>query len=49
MKIGSWITVPADPVMLFDTDPARIWSEILCTLGDEYRLYADMPFDPSLN
>jgi putative transcriptional regulator len=49
MKIGSWITVPADPVMVFEKDPTRIWPEIVGTLGEEFRLYADMPFDPSLN
>jgi hypothetical protein len=26
-----------------------VWSEILATLGEEFRVYADMPFDPSLN
>jgi putative transcriptional regulator len=49
MKTGSWITIPADPAVVFEKDPARVWSEILSTLGEEYRLYADMPFDPSLN
>jgi putative transcriptional regulator len=49
MKIGSWITVPADPATVFEKDPTRVWSEILTTLGEEFRVYADMPFDPSLN
>jgi hypothetical protein len=26
-----------------------VWSEIVSALGEEFRLYADMPFDPSLN
>jgi putative transcriptional regulator len=49
MKTGSWITIPADPAIVFEKDPLRIWPDIVSTLGDEYRLYADMPLDPSLN
>jgi putative transcriptional regulator len=49
MKTGSWITLPADPALLFEKDPSRVWGEILLSLGEEYRLYAEMPFDPSYN
>jgi putative transcriptional regulator len=49
MKTGSWITLPADPNVVFEKDPARVWSHILLTLGEGYRHYADMPFDPSCN
>lgn len=49
MKTGSWITIPADPVIVFEKDPLRIWPDIVSTLGDDYRHYADMPLDPSLN
>ena len=49
MKTGSWITLPADPAMVFEKDPARVWPEILQSLGEPYRHYADMPFDPSFN
>ncbi len=49
MKTGSWLTVPADPRIVFENDPARVWSELVSRFGDHYRLYADMPFDPSLN
>jgi putative transcriptional regulator len=49
LKTGSWITLPADPALLFEKDPARVWGEILLSLGEEYRLYAEMPFDPSYN
>lgn len=49
MKTGSWIMVPADSATVFEKDPSRLWSEILSQLGEEYQLYADMPFDPSLN
>ncbi|BCA54311.1 UPF0301 protein [Nitrospira sp. KM1] len=49
MKTGSWLTIPADPTIVFERDPVRIWSEIVSTLGEDYRLYADMPFDPSCN
>lgn len=49
MKTGSWITLPADPSLVFDKDPSRIWGDILAALGEGYQHYADMPFDPSCN
>lgn len=49
MKTGSWITLPADSRIVFEKDPAHVWQDILLTLGDTYRHYADMPFDPSCN
>lgn len=49
MKTGSWITLPADPTLVFEKDPTRVWPEILLSLGEPYRHYADMPFDPSFN
>ena len=49
MKTGSWITLPADPHIVFETDPLRVWPDIVSTLGDDYRHYSDMPVDPSLN
>ena len=49
MKTGSWITMPADPTVVFEKDPAKVWSDIVSKLGEDYRVYADMPFDPSLN
>jgi putative transcriptional regulator len=49
MKTGSWILVPADPKWVFATDPALVWGELLRTLDEAYRPYADMPFDPSSN
>jgi putative transcriptional regulator len=49
MKTGAWITLPADPVVVFEKDPARIWPDILRSLGEPYKLYADMPVDPSVN
>lgn len=49
MKTGSWITVPADPSIVFEKDPATIWPDILRSLGGQYQMYADMPIDPSVN
>ena len=49
MKTGSWITLPADPTLVFEKDPVRVWGDILLSLGDAYRPYAEMPFDPSCN
>lgn len=49
MKTGSWITLPADPAVVFDKDPLTIWADIMRSLGGCYELYAQMPIDPSLN
>lgn len=49
MKTGSWITMPADPSIVFEKDPAQIWPDILRSLGGPYKMYAEMPADPSLN
>jgi len=49
MKTGSWITLPADPTVVFEKDPSRIWPDILRSLGKPYDLYADMPIEPHLN
>ncbi|MBH0189876.1 MAG: YqgE/AlgH family protein [Nitrospira sp.] len=49
MKTGSWILMPADPNLLFEKDPSLVWRDLLLTLGETYRPYAEMPFDPSCN
>ncbi|MGH7165557.1 MAG: YqgE/AlgH family protein, partial [Nitrospiraceae bacterium] len=49
MRTGAWITIPADPAILFDQEPFRIWPDILRSLGGTYAAYAEMPIDPSLN
>jgi putative transcriptional regulator len=49
LKTGSWLTMPADPTLVFEKDPAHIWAEVLQTLNSNYQIYADMPIDPNLN
>lgn len=49
MKTGSWIMLPADPAVVFDKEPLRIWADIMKSLGSRYEAYAEMPADPSLN
>ena len=49
MSSGAWITLPADPQVVFEKDPAAIWRDILRSLGGIYEVYAEMPSDPSLN
>lgn len=49
MKVGSWILVPADPAWVFEKDASSIWHDMLLTLDETYRPYAEMPFDPSCN
>jgi putative transcriptional regulator len=49
MKTGAWITLPADPTVVFEKDPTCVWPDIVRSLGGAYEVYADMPTDPSLN
>ncbi|MEE8493444.1 MAG: YqgE/AlgH family protein [Nitrospirales bacterium] len=49
MKTGSWITIPADPAIVFEQDSTQIWPDVLRSLGKPYALYAEMPPDPQLN
>ncbi len=49
MKTGSWITIPADPALVFEKEPTQIWPNVLRSLGKPYALYAEMPPDPQLN
>ena len=49
MKTGSWITLPADPIVVFQQEPSRIWPEIMQSLGAPYDFYSQMPPDPNLN
>jgi len=49
LEAGSWLTIPADPTLVFEKDPAHIWAEVLQTLDISYKMYADMPADPTLN
>lgn len=46
---GSWLTMPADPVLVFEKDPLQVWPEVLEAMDARYKIYADMPLDPSLN
>ena len=48
-ELISWITLPADPSIVFEKDPLRIWADIMQSLGSRYEMYAQMPPDPSLN
>ncbi|RMH06289.1 MAG: YqgE/AlgH family protein [Nitrospirae bacterium] len=49
LKTGSWITLPASSAAMFEQDQTRLWGDVIRSLGDSYAIYADMPFDPTLN
>ena len=49
MKTGSWLTLPADPTVVFQQNPLCIWQEIMRSLGAPFDVYAEMPSDPHLN
>ena len=46
---SSWKLIPAEQKFVFDMEPARVWSTLLASLGEEYSIYASMPADPSMN
>ena len=41
LQTGSWLTTPADAALLFDKDPSHLWAEVLRSMGDTYKIYAD--------
>ncbi|HZV36900.1 MAG TPA: YqgE/AlgH family protein [Verrucomicrobiae bacterium] len=49
MKRKAWITHPASLDLVFDTDPGKLWQQIMRQKGLKYRLIAEMPEDVSLN
>ncbi len=57
MRTGSWLTQPADPAAMFESDHRRLWGKILQSSGHDLplsadmpvELYTDMPVDPSMN
>ena len=49
MQRKAWLTHPASLELVFDTDPAKLWQQILRSKGWKYKLLSQMPEDLSLN
>lgn len=49
MKEGSWLVVPANKTLIFDTHNDDIWRNSLLTLGGKYKSLVHYPTDPQLN
>jgi len=49
MAERSWIVEPATVEDVFTDEPDDLWSAVLRRKGDEWRLLATMPLDPSRN
>ena len=49
MEMGSWLTMPARPDLVFDINATQVWGEVIQHFGEHYSIYSDMPPDPSLN
>ncbi|MBL0232140.1 MAG: YqgE/AlgH family protein [Chitinophagaceae bacterium] len=45
----SWLTVEADPQLIFHADSDTIWKASLHKLGGDYEMMANFPIDPQLN
>jgi len=49
MKEKSWLTVKANPGLVFNTPYDEIWKCSLKTMGGEYERLINYPIDPQLN
>lgn len=49
MKEKSWLTVPANSKLVFDTVHHEVWKNSLKTLGGKYEELINYPIDPQLN
>ncbi len=45
----AWGLMPADSDWVFSSEPQRVWSQAMATLGGPFAIYATMPSDISLN
>lgn len=49
LATGSWFVVDATPEDAFSSDPEVLWHDVLRRQPNRAALFADFPFDPSLN
>ncbi|MCL5099240.1 MAG: YqgE/AlgH family protein [Candidatus Omnitrophica bacterium] len=49
MRRGAWLTHPANIELVFQREPAQLWTDILRNKGWQYRLLAESPEDLSAN
>ena len=49
IQSGAWRLRQGDSRLIFDTDPATVWQEMMRRMGRDWTIYASMPPDLSLN
>lgn len=49
VQSGAWRLIPGDSRLIFETDPAILWQEMIRRMGGPWTVYASMPPDPSMN
>ena len=50
MKLNSWIiSRNVDIEQIFDTDPQKLWKDVLIKMGGKYKVISNFPVDPRLN
>jgi putative transcriptional regulator len=49
MQQRSWIVASADPSLVFDVEPDKVWRRALQQLGPRYAHLTTMPADPRVN
>jgi putative transcriptional regulator len=49
LEAGSWIICPASARLVFESDPASLWADVLRSLGPRYEILTRVPLDPRVN
>jgi putative transcriptional regulator len=49
IQAGAWRLAAGDSRLIFNTNPAAVWQEMMHRMGREWAIYASMPPDPSSN
>lgn len=49
LKQNSWVVADFNSDVLFNSDPAKLWYEVVDRLGNDYKIWKNLPVNPSLN
>jgi putative transcriptional regulator len=49
LREKSWLTVQAEPTLVFHANSDEIWKDALKHLGGDYEMMIHFPIDPQLN
>lgn len=49
LKQKAWVVADFNPEIVFNTEPTKLWSTIVESMGTEYALWKNLPVNPALN